>query len=80
MSFELGLFLENDYDFLDYHSYADCVHIHPKKKLDLSEIIVNNPTVACGKLLEKDLSEILKILRNSRILSVNQKRKFGLFD
>lgn len=68
--------LAQDYAFLKYDSYINATNIIPRSKKELSESISAGRTTLVDSLQDKHLDELLKKVRESRLFSKFEKRKF----
>ena len=68
--------LAQDYAFLKYDSYINATNIITRSKKELSESISAGRTTLVDSLQDKHLDELLKKVRESRLFSKFEKRKF----
>lgn len=68
--------LAQDYAFLKYDSYINATNIITRSKKELSESISAGRTALVDSLQDKHLDELLKKVRESRLFSKFEKRKF----
>lgn len=65
---------EKDYiGLLEHKSYVDCSHIFPIERTRLKKFGINK-----GMMKESDFQDILKVIRDSELISPKEKKLFSL--
>jgi hypothetical protein len=65
-------------DYLTHDSFVDCSRIFQLDRGSISKLLHHDPACHLGTIGKEDLSQIRKIIRGSRTVSVRVKKMFGL--
>lgn len=65
-----------DYGFLRYDSFLCATNIVTRSRKDLSESIQGNRTSVAGHMKQEHLEDVLEMVRNSKLFSKNEKKRF----
>lgn len=68
--------LHRDYAFLKYDSFLCASSVIERKLSDITEGIKNRTTMVIGKLKDEHLTDVLEMVRASKVISERHKRMF----
>jgi len=68
--------LHKDYEFLKYDSFLCASSIIERRLSDISEGILNGTTSVIGMLKEGHVSDVIEMVRASKVISEHHKRMF----
>jgi len=68
--------LHKDYEFLKYDSFLCASSIIERRLSDISEGILNGTTSVIGMLKEEHVSDVIEMVRASKVISEHHKRMF----
>ena len=70
---------KKDREYLDHDSYVDCSNLKIKKVDEIIRILKNSPLAYLGELNDEDLNMVKEKIKNSRTISIKEKKDFNLF-
>ena len=70
--------LHRDYEFLKYDSFLSASNVIERKLSDISEGIKNGTTMVIGKMKEKHVTDVVEMVRASKVISDRHKRMYFL--
>ena len=68
--------LHRDYEFLKYDSFLCASSVIERKLSDITEGIKNRTTTVIGKMKEEHVTEVVEMVRASKVISERHKRMF----
>ena len=68
--------LHRDYEFLKYDSFLCASTVIERRLTDISEGIKDGTTTIIGKMKENHVSDVLEMVRASRIISDRHKQMY----
>ena len=68
--------LHRDYEFLKYDSFLCASSVIERKLSDISEGLKNGTTMVIGKMKEKHVTDVVKMVRASKVISDRHKKMF----
>lgn len=68
--------LHRDYEFLKYDSFLCASSLIERRLSDISEGIKDGTTSVIGKMKEEHVTDVLKIVRTSKVISERHKKMF----
>jgi len=68
--------LHRDYGFLKYDSFLCASSVIERRLSDISDGIKNGTTSVIGKMKEEHITDVLEIVRSSKVISERQKKMF----
>lgn len=68
--------LHRDYEFLKYDSFLCASSVIERKLSDITEGIKNRTTTVIGKMKEEHVSDVVEMVRASKVISERHKRMF----
>lgn len=68
--------LHRDYEFLKYDSFLSASSVIERKLSDISLGIKNGTTMIIGKMKEEHVTDVLEMVRASKVISDRHKRMF----
>ncbi len=70
------LLLQRDYEFLKYDSFLCASSVIERRLVDISEGIRNKTTQVIGHMKEEHITDVIKMVRESRVISERHKRLY----
>ena len=70
------LLLQRDYEFLKYDSFLCASSVIERRLVDISEGIRNKTTQVIGYMKEEHITDVIKMVRESRVISERHKRLY----
>jgi|WetSurMetagenome_2_1015567.scaffolds.fasta_scaffold473481_2 hypothetical protein len=64
--------------YLDHNSFVDCSYIYQWPKDEVVSILTSDIERILGELLEPEWNAILKAVRETRLISLKTKKKYGV--
>ena len=68
--------LHRDYEFLKYDSFLCASSVIERKLSDITEGIKNRTTTVIGKMKEEHVTDVVEMVRASKVISERHKRLF----
>lgn len=68
--------MHRDYEFLKYDSFLCASSVIERKLTDISEGIKNGTTSIIGKMKEEHVTDVVEMVRTSKVISERHKRMF----
>lgn len=68
--------LHSDYEFLKYNSFLCASSVIERKLSEVSEGIKNGTTMVIGKMKEEHVTDVIKLVRASNVISERHKKMF----
>ena len=68
--------LHRDYEFLKYDSFLCASSVIERKLSDITEGIKNRTTTVIGKMKEEHVTDVVEMVRASKVISERHKRMF----
>lgn len=65
-----------DYEFLKYDSFLCASSVIERRLVDISEGIRNKTTQVIGHMKEEHITDVIKMVRESRVISERHKRLY----
>ncbi|SFP03499.1 hypothetical protein [Prevotella sp. tf2-5] len=70
------LLLQRDYEFLKYDSFLCASSVIERRLVDISEGIRNKTTQVIGHMKEEHITDVIKMVRESKVISERHKRLY----
>lgn len=70
------LLLQRDYEFLKYDSFLCASSVIERRLVDIFEGIRNKTTQVIGHMKEEHITDVIKMVRESRVISERHKRLY----
>ena len=68
--------MHRDYEFLKYDSFLNASSVTERKLSEISEGIKNGTTMVIGKMKEEHVTDVVEMVRASKVISDRHKRIF----
>lgn len=68
--------MHRDYEFLKYDSFLNASSVIERKLSEISEGIKNGTTMVIGKMKEEHVTDVVEMVRASKVISDRHKRIF----